>query len=205
MTGRRPALTRPAVKRIEIVRFDASAKKGGEASFTDASCLQLFSVMLDAKDNALLVVRDGANDLQGRWIDAAGPLTGWFKLGELAAGALPGKAVVLTRPLIGGGAALRINGKWTASIPSGKAEVDAAPKSFEDGKDALIVREGKAYAMVPEFGGTGGLDVVEPGGTNCGAETTATADDEFHIGRDGTLLDRNQCTATYWPQALAGH
>ena len=193
-----------------VTRYDDTARQVSQFHWNEAGtvgCLQLFSVMVDAKGNTLVIVRDRSNNLQAQWLDASGKQLNptWFKVGTLPPGALPGDATLLARPLIGGGAALRINGAWEATVGSGAASVQAAPAFFEAGKDAVVVLGGKAYAMVPDPNSVGTVDVVEPGGKVCGSLVTATAADMLTIGKDGTLVDLhgdNSCTATYYPQVL---
>ena len=192
-----------------VLLIDDSGKTTGASLFQDGTvgCLQVFSVMVDTNGNTLIVVRSKSNILGAQWLDPSGkPLqTDWFVLGTLSAAAQPGNATLMTRPLIGGGAALRINGAWTATIPSGSSAVQAPPSFFEANKDAVIVLGGKAYAMIPDPAGAGTLDIVEPGGKTCGSLATATSSDMFLVGKDGTLIDENGpalCTAQYYPQAL---
>lgn len=168
--------------------------------------------IVDSQDRILVVFGGvGSNfgvapsHLAARWFDVSGqPITPWFDAGM-------GSGMKL-RPLIGGGAVLRVGTQWMATFASGKAGFAPAPAGFEAGKDARIVLGGNAYAMVP-IGGAGSLDIVEPGGKSCGTVMNKTADDRLFIGRDGTLINLTgpipdsggtvgYCTATYYPQAL---
>jgi hypothetical protein len=170
------------------------------------------TALVDTQDRTLIVYSGvGSNfgvppsHLAARWFDVSGqPLTAWFDAGM-------GSGIALS-PLIGGGAALRTEKGWVATLASGKAGLGPAPAGFEAGKDARIVLGGKAYAMMPFFT-PASIDIVEPGGKSCGTVTAVTADDRFFIGRDGTLIDltgpfphqggpNNHCTATYYPQVL---
>jgi len=192
-----------------VTRYDGAAKQVAQSSFIRSGtfgCLAPLAVMTDALGNTLVIVSDKSNDLEGAWLDASGTqINGWFDIGNFAPSMPPGFAAVLARPLIGGGAAVRVNGSWTVQMASGSPMTQPAPSFFEIGKDAVIAMGGKAYAMIPDPNSAGTIDVVEPGGTTCEALANATAADFFTLGKDGTLVDAhgaNDCTATYYPQAL---
>lgn len=204
---------------FEFRRFDDTGAQTSDLHLANQGCVAAVTpsaILVDSQDRTLIVYAPAPGDhlpvapshLAARWFDAAAqPITDWFDAGASASSSLA------LRPLIGGGAALRAGDNWVATFPSGKAEVGAAPAAFEARKDALIVLGGKAYAMVPDSLTAGSIDIVEPGGTSCGAVTTATAGDRFFTGKDGTLIDLtgpspqpggpgNHCTATYYPQVL---
>lgn len=199
---------------FEFLRFD---DKGAQTRvhLSNEACPPVdgpqAAILVDTKDRTLIVYAAKSGNfgvpeshLAARWFDASGqPLTSWFDAGV-------GSGIAL-RPLIGGGAALRTENGWVATLASGNAAVGPAPAGFQAGKEPRIVLGGKAYAMVPES--TGSIDIVEPGGKSCGTVATKTAADRFFIGKDGTLIDltgpspqpagpNNHCTATYYPQVL---
>jgi hypothetical protein len=199
----------------QIRRFDdAAAPVGTPASLAAQECSEP-TVLADAQNAIFLsyetpagVSGIPAGHFVGRWLDANGKaLTDWFDLGSSQS-----EMVKLSvRPLIGGGVALRYNGKWTSMVPSGKAEVDAGP-AFEDGKVVRIVEGGKAYLTIPDVGTVGTLDVIAPNGKVCGTVAEAKVDlantqnpEIFSVGKDGSLLELdldNDCTLTSWPHAL---
>lgn len=147
-----------------------------------------------------------AGNSAARWIDSAGKaLTPWFDVGVVDSN-YPVDPVF---PLIGGGVALRNGDVWVSTVASGAATPGPAPKGFESGKLALVVRGGKAYAMEPYRYGSGSIDVIAPDGTNCGTLTTQS--DLVAVGRDGSIVvvppngrDRttNLCPVTWYPQVL---
>jgi hypothetical protein len=178
--------------------FDGDGTKTS-VTFTDTRGCLGANVMVDEKGATLLVAVDISHNLQARWFDAsAKPLTDWFQVFTNI-----GEASSLTlRPVIGGGAAMRIDHAWVGMIPNAQPHFSAVPAGFESGKDAEIVEGGKAYAMIPDANSVGTLDIVEPGGKVCGSLVTATNADTLSVGRDGTLIDLNACTASYYPHVL---
>jgi len=207
-----------SARTFEVHRFDDTNAEISMTSWTDdnaGACPTIGTYgsvpLIDAEDRILLLYAPppfdspdpipGRYHLAARWVDVkSGPMTDWFDAGEF-----PAAASILARPLIGGGAAVRVGDDWVASIPSGKAEVHPAPAFFEAKKDAHIVLGGKAYAMIPDKGIAATLDLVAPGGQSCGALMTTTTEDCVSLGKDGTLIEStgaDACMLTYYPQAL---
>lgn len=147
-----------------------------------------------------------AGNSTARWFDSAGKaLTPWFDVGVVYSR----YPVYPVFPLIGGGVALLNGDVWVSTVASGAATLGPAPKGFESGKLALVVRGGKAYAMEPYRYGSGSIDVIAPDGTNCGTLTTQSG--FVAVGRDGSIVvvppngrDRttNLCPVTWYPQVL---
>ena len=147
-----------------------------------------------------------AGNSTARWFDSSGKaLTPWFDVGVVDSS----YPVYPVFPLIGGGVALRNGDVWVSTVASGAATPGPAPKGFESGKLALVVRGGKAYAMEPYRYGSGSIDVIAPDGKNCGTLTTQSG--YVAVGRDGSILvvppngrDRttNLCPVTWYPQVL---
>src|SRR5205823_326182 len=203
-------------RKFELHRYDDTNAEVGVTTWTDdnaGSCPIYGSAsLIDTGDRILLLYATRpfdspdpmlglpAHHLAARWVDAkSGPLTDWFDAGQL-----PDGTDFQARPIIGGGAAVRVGHDWVASIPSGKAEVHAPPAFFEAKKDAQIVLGGKAYAMIPDRGIAGTVDIVAAG-QSCGALMTATTENGVSLGKDGTLIESagaDACTLTYYPQAL---
>ena len=210
------AVPRTGARNFEVHRFDETNAEISVASWTDdnaGSCpIHGSASLIDTGDRILLLYATRpfdspdpmlglpAHHLAARWVDAkSGPLTDWFDAGQL-----PDGTDFQARPIIGGGAAVRVGHDWVASIPSGKAEVHAPPAFFEAKKDAQIVLGGKAYAMIPDRGIAGTVDIVAAG-QSCGALMTATTENGVSLGKDGTLIESagaDGCTLTYYPQAL---
>jgi hypothetical protein len=197
-----------AVIAFTLQLFDEAAALASTVTFSETGCPSNGGVLgIDTSGNVLVAFPTGgaglfgiaANDTALRWFDPVNrvPLTGWFTrqgTGNYFA-------------LIGGGFATHFaDGTWKF-IPSGKAEFDAAPSflDLETGKFPVIVRGGKAYAMIT--GSTGIPDIVLADGTACGPlpGTSIAASDSFAIGKDGTLIDlkgAGNCNLTVFPQAL---
>jgi len=143
-----------------------------------------------------------AGNSVARWFDSTGKaLTPWFDVGVIDSGPV--------FPLIGGGVALRSGDAWVSTVASGATTPGPAPKGFESGKLALVVRGGKAYAMEPYRYGSGSVDIIAPDGKNCGTLTTQPG--FVTVGRDGSIVvvppngrDRttNLCPVTWYPQVL---
>jgi hypothetical protein len=206
-----------AAPKFDLYRFDETNAQVSSFSWTDgiAGVCPIYgsSSLIDTQDRVLILYATRpfespvplwglpAHHLAARWFEANGtPLTDWFDAGPDPVG-----GNILARPLIGGGAAVRVGDTWVATIPSGKAQVDPAPAFLQAKKDARIVLGGKAYAMIPDPGTAGTVDVVAAGGQSCGALTATTAADALSLGKDGTLIDStgaDACTLTYYPQVL---
>lgn len=169
--------------------------------------------MVDAQNRLFLLSAGGrgsstvpAGNSTARWFDSAGKaLTPWFDVGVVHS-TYPLDPVF---PLIGGGVALRNGDVRVSTVASVAATVGPAPKGFEPGKLALVVRGGKAYAMEPYRYGSGSIDVIAPDGENCGTLTTQNG--YVAVGRDGSIVvvppngrDRttNLCPVTWYPQVL---
>jgi hypothetical protein len=203
-----------------FMRFDDQNQLTSSKTVVEATCPTIgvgLLTMVDLMNDTLLVFAtdsSGAFGVAGghlatRWFDAnALPLTGWFD-----AGAVPQSPVMFVRPLIGGGAALRAGDNWIATLPSGKASPGPAPAFFEADKDAVIARGGKAYAMIPDPGSSGSVDIAAASdGKSCGALISTRVNPirgqgftEFHVGKDLTLIHlggAENCTAQYYSQAL---
>jgi hypothetical protein len=202
----------------KILRFDDAATQVGATATLPAQECARPTVLIDDQGLTFLLYETlagtgaiPAHHFAARWLDAAGkPVTDWFDAG-IAEPAPP--ALSLVRPLIGGGVALRFDADWTATIPSGKAQVLAGPAAFPSGKDVRIVEGGEAYLTIPDIGTTGTLDVLAPTGKACGALTEAKVNQadtqgliQFYVGKDGTLIGLTggapHCTAQIYPHVL---
>ena len=81
--------------------------------------------MVDLLGNTLVLRSVSGGDYVVRWYDAAAkPLTGWFDAGK------PNGVFWNLRPLIGGGAALRVGSNWIATFASGKEGKQPVPAAF---------------------------------------------------------------------------
>jgi hypothetical protein len=186
---------------------------------TDQDCLSAehADVLVDQQDRILIVrapdfrASGPSGRYAARWFDAEGmPLTGWFDAGAVTLGGLT------LRPLIGGGAVLRVAftevAEWRAAFVSGTANVGPAPAFLPPNTDLAIVRGGKAYAVLSSSSynhPVGSVAIFAPGGKSCGTLATNGAKQSFYIGKDGTLIDQagadfayNDCVTTWYPQVL---
>ncbi|HEY2029939.1 MAG TPA: hypothetical protein VGH20_12100 [Myxococcales bacterium] len=202
----------------QILHFDDAAKQVGTTVTVPGQPCARPTVLVDDQGLTFAIYETfsgigtvPAQHLAARWFDAAGkPVTDWFDAG-VAEPAPP--ALSLVRPLIGGGVALRFDLDWTQTIPSGKAQLVAAPAAFPSGKDLRIVEGGKAYLTIPDASTTGTLDVLTPAGKACGAVTEIKVNLgdiqgllQYYVGKDGTLIGLTggptHCTAQYYPHLL---
>jgi hypothetical protein len=163
--------------------------------------------IIDAQGRALVIAWPGdaiglKSHFIGRWLDTAmQPVTDWFSLPA------SGDSVFL-RPLIGGGAAMQASGAWVAVIGSGEAGWRGPPAWLQSHPlyDAVIVRQGRGYALIPKFGASGARDEVElfsASGDFCGAGKFQA--DGLAVGIDGTVIGSSGaggCTMTWWPGVL---
>ena len=93
----------------------------------------------------------GANTLAGRWLSRSGaPLTPVF----LAASGLALSAPAHLRPLLGGGLALQLDGKWVRQFPSGQARGEAAPAwlAARPNTTLELLPGHRGYALLPPAG-----------------------------------------------------
>jgi hypothetical protein len=164
----------------------------------------------------------GAGSVAGRWLDAQGvPLTHIFQAPVPSLGRNSSRG--LLRPLIGGGLALQVDGRWTHTFASGFTVPQAAPSWLARRSGQLeIVRGGRAYALMPPHPMapvcSQQVEVLAPDGTSCGALTFETPEgacvtSPLSLGADGSILQqqllahpdeegRNGCTQKWWPQIL---
>jgi hypothetical protein len=163
--------------------------------------------LVDMKGAALVVVWPGSavgngGKAAGRWFDASlSPTTDWFSL--------PGNGDrPMLRPLVNGGAALQAGGAWVAMLASGKSGWDAPPSwlASRSGTDLTIVRQGRAYALIPKSGSSlprNRLELFTPQGEHCGAGTFPG--DGLSLGLDGTVIGSSGeggCQITWWPSVV---
>ena len=188
-----------------LTLFDSSAQEKASASVP--GCQGVAGAVVDANRNWLLLVAGGPSigfadgDLVAQWFDPAGkPLTGWFRVGPAG---LSGPTIV--HALIGGGAALSVDGRWTYLLPSGKKEVQAAPSFLAQhpGSDFTLVRGAAAYAVLPRTGDTRQMDLYSAAGDRCGS--LAFPQGNLTTGADGSVIASSGpkgCTKTVWPALL---
>ena len=193
--------------RYTLSRFDDRANKLGGTSLT-GGCDAILGAVADANGNWLLVVHGGTAEgfpeeaVFAQWFDSAGnSLTGWFRVGPIAGT----KHTSLVHALIGGGAALQLDGAWTSFLPSGKAEVQPAPAFLLAHPDAdfTLVRGARAYAVLPRSGDMSQMELYSAAGNHCGGLKFPGAG--LTTGADGSVISAggsDGCTKTVWPALL---
>jgi hypothetical protein len=172
-----------------------------------------------------LVIQDGSavcsGCIVGQWFDSLGLVatSSFTLLNGFDASSLP---MLDTAPLIGGGLAIRqINPdgttRWLAALGPSSMAPRAAPAWLGPDTSLAIVRDGRAYAVLPGASAGGSCSasvaVFSPAGNHCG--TLATPDDGamsctsgLGVSTDGTLVqpqpaaDGMTCMLRSWPGAL---
>ena len=163
---------------------------------------------VDANGRIIVVVWPGSalglrGSAVGRWFDSSlNATTDWFEL--------PGNGDrPFVRPLIGGGVAVQSgDGTWVAMVGSNQAGFAAPPQWLASNPkhDVLIVRQGRAYALVAKFGSSGPRDEIQlydASGNLCGSGRFPGAG--LSVGHDGTVIASsadNGCTIGWWSGAL---
>ena len=145
------------------------------------------------------------SDFVGRWYDDTGaPVSDPFLIA-------PGGTYTSkwsARALIGGCAAVQIDGIWVAAIPSDVAAVTSPPQFLADhpGWDFYIVRGRRAYARVSRTNGPGWsapMPFYSAAGNRCGAVDFPYGN--LSVGADGSVIAAGGiggCTKTWWPALL---
>lgn len=179
---------------IAVHRIDGS---GNEVAKGSADLSGSFDILGGAEDasGAVVVIFQGNTGTRFLWFDPS--------LHQSVAASTVGGAVheAIARPLLGGGVAVRLDGRWTATVKPADGTVHPAPAWLSDGTDFTRARGGKAYAL---WSGGNAVDLVSPQGNACGrlpfpGVTTVS------LGADGTAIGGNGgtgCTKVFWPGAL---
>jgi hypothetical protein len=142
------------------------------------------------------------NELVGQWFKADGTaMTGIFTL-QTAAPVVP----LTLRTLVTGDVAVQGSaGHWLGIIAANGGTVLTPPPSWlADGHDLTIVRNEKAYALIPQAGSLNHLDLVSIQGNVCGTVTFPGVQ-SLTTGADGTVIGSagaQGCTKTWWPALL---
>lgn len=199
-----PGVASAVTMKLVVSRFDQTGALVSTANFVGPGCVDgAIAALSDNLDRTLVVVSTngaalgfGPPAVLARWLDRTGSaLTNWFDAG-------PGAPFL--RPLIGGGAAIRIGNHWIGSVASGATKMDTAPAFLTDGNDLFIVRGWKAYALVPLPSRGGSLDLYSPAGNYCGS-VQFPGTTNLKVGADGTVISMggsDGCTLTWWPHLL---
>ena len=173
---------------LRVRRFAADLTEAANATIAGS-----YAVRAAAEDasGAVLALVGAGTAVQGLWIDLARSTA----TGPLAMGSA---TTVLARALVGGGVAIRLDGRWTSIVlPSGATP---APPWMAQDTDLFAVRAGNAYAVV---GGTGSMSLVSRAGNLCGTLKFPAAD--LVVGLDGSVMGGTGptgCTKVFWPALL---
>jgi hypothetical protein len=185
--------------KVKASRFDAA---GAQAASTDDIAEGAAAAgIVDAQGRALIVVASGGSST-ARWYDgglksASAP----FAIRASASGA------PVLRPIIGGGAAVQVNGAWVALVRSGVGSADDPPAwlAAHPNFDLQIIRKNGGYALIPRSGASprNALELFSGGGERCGAVTFPT--DGLSMGPEGTVIGSSGeggCTHEVWSGLL---
>jgi hypothetical protein len=196
-TGGTLVLERCGAK-LKAYRFDAQGAPGASAEIGDVAAA---AGIIDFQNRTLIAVSQ-AGAYAARWYDvnlkpAAGPF------------ALPGRggSKPVVRPLVGGGAAIQIDGAWVAVSQSGAGSAQAAPEwlASHANFDLQFIRQARAYALIPRAGAPARdtLDLYSGAGERCGALKFPV--DGLSMGPDGTVIGSSGdagCTHAFWSGLL---
>jgi hypothetical protein len=164
----------------------ASSKVSG--SFTPRSAAQ------DASGAVLALTGSGA-DVSGIWIDLAKETSGpVFTVGTATN--------VRARPLLAGGIAIQLDGRWAGVAQPGESTLRSAPAWLAETADFIPARAGKAYAATPRTGNAVGI--VSAQGNSCGSVRFPGVTN-VSVGIDGTVVGSTGtagCTKYVWRNAL---
>lgn len=186
--------------RIKARRFDASATLVASAELGDGGAV---GAVIDATGRALVVASSGSSSpYVARWF---GP--------DLAPASAPftlratGTSQPAVRSLVGGGAAVQVDGRWVAVSASGVGTAADPPAwlAAHTNYDLQIIRGGTAYALIPRAGAKphNALDLVAGNGDRCGSLTFPT--EGLSMGPGGIVIGSAGdagCTHSWWEGLL---
>ena len=180
-------------------RFDAQGARAASAALGDVSSA---AGVIDVLGRTLIVTGQGGA-VSARWYDAnLGPASDAFAIDARGSSSQP-----ILRQLVGGGAAIQVDGAWVATVRSGNAGADSAPEwlSSHANFDLAIVRQQRAYALVPRAGASphDTLDLYSGAGERCGSVKLPV--DGLSLSPDGTVIGSSGdggCTHSFWTGLL---
>jgi hypothetical protein len=169
----------------------------GAAEIASATIAGSFTPLSGAEDasGAVLALLGAGGTVSAAWVD----------LGKGTAGqpfAVASGSTARARPLVGGGIAVQIDGRWVGVLEPGESTLRSAPRWLGDAGDFFVARGGKAYAVVPSSGNT--LSVVSSQGSACGTVAFPGVS-AVSVGIDGTVVGASGttgCTKFVWRNAL---
>jgi hypothetical protein len=156
-----------------------------------------FTPRTGAEDSsgAVLALTGSGSAVSGIWVDMARQTAGQpFAVGTATS--------VKARPLLGGGIAIQLDGRWAGVARPGESTLRAAPGWLGDSRDFISARGGNAYAVMPNNGNV--VAIVSAQGNSCGsvAFPGVTA---VSVGIDGTVVGSTGtagCTKYVWRNTL---
>jgi hypothetical protein len=176
---------------LTVARIDAALNEIGSA--TVAGTFTARGAAEDAS-GAILALTGSGTALTGFWVDLAkGSATETFPLDSATS--------IVARPLLRGGIALQLDGRWTV-VPAGDRSAQPAPSWLGGAAEFAPARGGKAYAVVPRSGNVVGI--VTPEGNACGSVTFPGVS-SVSVGSEGTVVGSTGargCTKFVWRGAL---
>ena len=177
---------------LTVRKHDAGA--GEVASATVAGTFTPRAAAEDASGVVLALTGSGTT-ISGVWVDLAKRTAGQsFAVGT--------GSTVSARPLLGGGVAVQLDGRWAGSVGPGESALQPAPAWLGNVADFVPVRGGKAYALLPQSGNVVGI--VSPAGTSCGSVTFPGVSN-VSVGLDGSAIGATGtrgCTKVVWRNVL---
>lgn len=177
---------------LTVRKHDADAMEVASATIQGA-----FTPRAAAEDasGAVLSITGSGGEVSGFWVDLAKGTAGQpFAVGNGSA--------VRARPLLQGGVAIAIDGRWVGVARPGESGVGAAPAWLGSAADFVLARSGKAYALLPQTGN--GIGIVSTQGNACGTIAFPGVS-SVSVGSDGTVAGANGprgCTKFVWRNAL---
>ena len=177
---------------LTVTKVDATAS--GIASTSVAGSFMPRGAAEDSS-GAVLALTGNGSAVSGVWVDLAKQTAGQpFVIGTAT--------TVKARPLLGGGIAIQLDGRWAGVVRPGESTLRPAPAWLGDSRDFISARGGNAYAVMPNTGNS--LGIVSAQGNSCGsvAFPGVTA---VSVGIDGTVVGSTGtagCTKYVWRNVL---
>jgi len=178
---------------LTVTKVDAQANGIGTPSKVEGT----FSPLTAAEDSSgtVLALTGSSSAVSGIWVDMAKQTAGQpFAVGAATS--------VKARPLLGGGIAIQLDGRWAGVVRPGEVTLRPAPAWLGDSRDFIPAIGGKAYAMMPSSGNSVGI--VSAQGNSCGAVTFPGVT-SVSVGIEGTVVGSTGtagCTKYVWRNAL---
>jgi len=177
---------------LTVRKHDAGAVELASAIVTGA-----FTPRAAGEDasGVVLALTGSGTTISGVWVDLAKRTAGQsFAVGT--------GSTVSARPVLGGGVAVQLDGRWAGSVGPGESALQPAPAWLGNVADFVPVRGGKAYALLPQSGNVVGI--VSPAGTSCGSVTFPGVSN-VSVGLDGSAIGATGtrgCTKVVWRNVL---